>query len=52
MDELDKFITNQPRNSEILMGADINYNVGFMSKLFSDTLGPHGIDNRNIKGRD
>ena len=33
------------------MGADINYNVGVTSKRFSDTLGPHGIDNRNIKGR-
>ena len=34
------------------MGADINCNVGVTSKLFSDTLGPHGIDNRNIKGRE
>ena len=32
------------------MGADINCNVGVTSKRFSDTLGPHGIDNRNIKG--
>ena len=34
------------------MGADINCNVGVTSKRFSDTLGPHGIDNRNIKGRE
>ena len=34
------------------MGADINCNVGVTSKQFSDTLGPHGIDNRNIKGRE
>ena len=34
------------------MGADINCNVGVTSKLFSDTLEPHGIDNRNIKGRE
>ena len=34
------------------MGADINFNVGAMSKRFSDTLVPHGIDNRNIKGRE
>ena len=31
------------------MGADVNCNVGVTSKRFSDTLGPHGIDNRNIK---
>ena len=52
MDELDKFITNQPRNSEILMGADINFIVGFASQPFSGTLVPHGIDNRTIKGRE
>ena len=34
------------------MGADINCNVGVTSKQFSDTLGPHGIDNKNIKGRE
>ena len=34
------------------MGADINCNVGVTSKLFSDTLGTNGIDNRNIKGRE
>ena len=34
------------------MGADINRNVGVTSKVSSDTLGPHGIDNRNIKGRE
>ena len=34
------------------MGADINFNVGVTSKQFSDTLGPHGIDNRNIKVRE
>ena len=33
------------------MGADINCNVGVMSKRFSDTVVPHGKDNRNIKGR-
>ena len=34
------------------MGADINCNVGVTSKRFSDTLGPHGIDNRIIIGRE
>ena len=34
------------------MGADINCNFGVTSKRFSDTLGPHGIDNRIIIGRE
>ena len=34
------------------MGEDINFNAGITSKRFSDTLGPHGIDNINIKGRE
>ena len=34
------------------MGAEINYNVGVTPKRFSDTLRLHGIDNRNIKGRE
>ena len=29
-DELNQFIMNWPRNSEILMGADINFNVGVL----------------------
>ena len=49
-DELDQLITNRPRNLEILMGADINFNVGITSKGFSNTLGPQGINNINIKG--
>ena len=50
--ELDHFIANRPRNAEILMGADVNCNVGISSPCFSHMLGPHGIDNRNIKGRE
>ena len=34
------------------MGAGINCNVGITSKRFSNTLGPQGINNRNIKGRE
>ena len=48
--ELEQFITNRPRNAEILMGAHINCNVGITSNRFSNTLGPHGIGNRNNKG--
>ena len=34
------------------MGADINCNVGIRNRSFSDTLGPHRIDNRNLKGKE
>ena len=33
------------------MGVDVNCNVGIISKRFKDILGPHGLDNRNFKGR-
>ena len=51
-DELDQFITNRPRNSEILMGADIKCNVGITSKRLINKLGSQGINNRNIKERE
>ena len=34
------------------MGADINCNVGITSTRFNHTLGLHGIDNQNSKGRE
>ena len=34
------------------MGVDNNFNVGITSKKFSDTLGLHATDIRNIKGRE
>ena len=34
------------------MGADVNCNIGIMLKGFCHTLGPHGINNRNVKGRE
>ena len=34
------------------MGADVNCNIGITSKRFCHTLGPHGINNRNVKGRE
>ena len=45
-------LTTRPRNSEILMGADANFNVSKTSKRFKDILGPLGLDNRNLKGRE
>ena len=33
------------------MGEEIYFNVGITLKRFSNTLGPQGLNNRNIKGR-
>ena len=41
-DELDNFIARRPRNSEMLMGADVNCNMGTRSPRFCDILRPHG----------
>ena len=49
-DDLDNFIARRPRKSELLMGADVNWNVGTRSPRFYDILGPHGLNNLNIKG--
>jgi hypothetical protein len=41
--------------SEIIMGADINANVGCNLQeeddLFAPVLGPHGISKQNLKGK-
>ena len=50
-DELNAFLANKPRNSELLIGADVNCNVGIRSPLFRDVPGPHGLDNTNLKGK-
>ena len=47
--KLDHFIIDWPRNAEILMGADINCSVGITFHHFSNTLGPHRIDNGKEK---
>ena len=41
-DELDSFLTNRPRNLELLIGADVNCNVGIRSTMFQDVVVPHG----------
>ena len=51
-DDLDSFISNRPRNSERLLGADVNCNVGVRSTMSRDVVGPIGICNRNQKGKD
>ena len=52
-DELESFFTARPRNSELLIGADVNCNVGIRTgPMFRDVLGANGINNRNNKGKD
>ena len=51
-DELDSFLTNRPRNSEIILGSDVNCNFEIRSTMFQDLIGPNGLINRNLKGND
>ena len=51
-DELESFLGGKPRNSELLLGADVNCNLGIRTPMFRDVIGPHGINNRNNKGKD
>ena len=51
-DELDTFPTNRPLNSELILGADVNWNVGIRSTMFQDVIGPNGLNNINFKGKD
>ena len=45
-----------PANNELIMGADVNANIvkldGLHSWDFKLTLGPHGLSNRNAKGKE
>ena len=50
-DELDSFLANRPRNSELLLGADVKFNLGIRSKMFRDVVGPHGLSNISLKGK-
>ena len=51
-DELESFLGGKPRNSELLLGVDVNCNLGIRTPMFRDVIGPHGINNRNNKGKD
>ena len=51
-DEPESFISSRPRKSELLIGADINCNLGVHTPMFRDVIGKHGIDHRNNKGKD
>ena len=51
-DELDSLLTNSPRDSELLLEADVNCNVGIRSTIFQDIIGPNGLSNRKLKVKD
>jgi hypothetical protein len=53
LDTLDVLVNKRPP-SELIMGADINANIGHSStcnNAYMPTLGPHGLPKQNSKGR-
>jgi len=54
LDTLETLLGKVPKKSEIIMGADINSNIGTFDDLhsteFRAALGPHGLSKRNNKG--
>jgi len=54
LDTLNTLLGLAPMKSEIIMGADINSNIGTLDDLhsteFCAALGPHGLSKRNKKG--
>ena len=51
-EELASFYNLIPRNAKLLAGQDVNCNIEIWSKMFCDTIGLCGINNRNAKGKD
>jgi exonuclease III len=55
LDTLDTLLSKLPPNNKIIMGADINANIGRLDELqsseFHSTLGPYGFTKRNSKGK-
>jgi exonuclease III len=54
LETLDNLLGRAPAKSEIVMGADVNPNIGksdgIHSTEFRVALGPHGLPKRNMKG--
>ena len=44
-------MSSVPKTANFIGGNDINANLGNRSKMYRKTLGPWGLDNRNMKGR-
>ena len=51
-EELASFYNAIPRNTKLLVGQDVNSNIGVRSKMFPNVIGSNGIHNRNAKGKD
>ena len=47
--EFSSFYNAIPRNAKLLDGQDVNCNIEVRSKMFSNVIGPNGINNRNAK---
>ena len=54
LDTLDELLSRAPAGCEIIMGADVNSNIGKLDGIssteFRSVLGPHGLPRRNAKG--
>ncbi len=54
LDTLETLLSKLPAHNKIIMGADVNANIGRLNELQSSeiysTLGPYGFPKRNSKG--
>ena len=51
IDILSTIMSSVPKNANFIGGNDVNANLGIRSKMYGKTLGPWGINNRNMQGR-
>ena len=49
-DVLSMLFRSAPNNSEIISGHDVNANIGIRTEMYKSVIGPHGTNNRNMKG--
>ena len=50
-DTLSSIMTSLLKSAEFIGVHDVNANLGIRNKMYRKTLGPWGIDNRNMKSR-
>ena len=51
IDIMSTIMSSVPKNANFIGGHDVNSNLGIISKMYGNTLGPWGINNQNMKGR-
>ena len=51
IDILSAIMSSVPKTAKFIGGHDVNANLGVRYKMYGKTLGPWGINNRNMKGR-